>query len=52
MDADGLDPCGLYFGTSGGHLFATPAAGGQWRMIAGFLPRILTVKAQALSSKK
>jgi photosystem II stability/assembly factor-like uncharacterized protein len=52
MDVDGLDPCGLYFGTSGGHLFATPAAGGRWRMIAGFLPRILTVKAQALSSKK
>ncbi len=45
MDADRRDPCGLYFGTSGGHLFGCPGAGREWRLLAGFLPRILTVKA-------
>jgi hypothetical protein len=44
MDIDGLERAGLYFGTSGGHLFASPNAGGEWRQIAGFLPRILSVK--------
>ena len=50
MDVDGLDPCGLYFGTSGGHLFATDRAGRKWNRIADFLPRILTVKAVATAA--
>ncbi|MGD8734474.1 MAG: hypothetical protein PVI08_08295 [Gammaproteobacteria bacterium] len=49
MDADDRAPCGLYFGTSGGHLFAASEAGAEWRMIAGFLPRILSVKAHSIS---
>ncbi|MGQ0562961.1 MAG: WD40/YVTN/BNR-like repeat-containing protein [Gemmatimonadota bacterium] len=43
MTADTLDPCGVYFGTSSGHLFASPDRGESWTMIAGFLPRILSV---------
>ena len=50
MDTDRLDPCGIYFGTSGGHLFGCPGAGREWRLLAGFLPRILTVKAVSLAA--
>jgi photosystem II stability/assembly factor-like uncharacterized protein len=42
---DGLAPCGLYFGTSSGHLFASRDGGDNWEIIAGFLPRILSVHA-------
>lgn len=48
MATDGLDPCGVYFGTSSGHLFASRDAGDSWEMIAGFLPRILSVEAAVL----
>lgn len=43
MDSDALDPCGVYFGTSTGHLFASQDRGESFRMIAGFLPPILSV---------
>jgi photosystem II stability/assembly factor-like uncharacterized protein len=45
MDADTLQPCGVYFGTSSGHLFASRDAGESWRPIAAYLPRILSVTA-------
>jgi len=45
IDTDGLDPCGVYFGTSSGHLFASRDGGDSWEVIAGFLPRILCVQA-------
>lgn len=49
LDTDPLEPCGIYFGTSGGHLFASRDAGDSWTMIAGFLPRILSVRAVVLN---
>jgi photosystem II stability/assembly factor-like uncharacterized protein len=45
IDTDGLDPCGVYFGTSSGHLFASRDGGESWEIIAGFLPRVLSVNA-------
>jgi photosystem II stability/assembly factor-like uncharacterized protein len=45
MDNDTLDPVGLYFGTSTGHLFASPDRGESWSSVAGFLPKILSVVA-------
>jgi hypothetical protein len=42
---DTADPVGLYFGTSSGHLFASRDAGESWQLLAGFLPRILSVTA-------
>ncbi|CAN5686485.1 exo-alpha-sialidase [soil metagenome] len=39
------DPVGLYFGTSSGHLFGSCDAGASWRLIAGFLPRVLSITA-------
>lgn len=48
MDVDGLPDCGVYFGTSSGHLFASSDRGGHWQCIAEFLPRILSVKATVI----
>jgi photosystem II stability/assembly factor-like uncharacterized protein len=42
---DRHDPVGLYFGTSSGHLFASADAGESWHLLAGYLPRILSVTA-------
>jgi photosystem II stability/assembly factor-like uncharacterized protein len=43
MASDALQPCGIYFGTSSGHLFASNDGGDSWQQIAGYLPRILSV---------
>lgn len=45
MTSDTGEPCGVYFGTSSGHLFASPDAGVSWTLVAGYLPRILSVSA-------
>lgn len=45
MTTDTLEPCGVYFGTTSGHLFASRNGGESWEMIAGFLPKILSVTA-------
>ncbi len=45
IDTDDLDPCGVYFGTSSGHLFASRDRGESWEVVASFLPRILSVEA-------
>lgn len=45
MDTDANQPCGVYFGTSGGHVFASPDAGNSWQKIVSYLPRVLSVKA-------
>lgn len=50
LDSDGLDPCGLYFGTSSGHLFASRDGGEHWELISGFLPGILSVTASVESA--
>jgi photosystem II stability/assembly factor-like uncharacterized protein len=48
IDSDGLEPCGVYFGTSSGHLFASRDAGESWTIVAGFLPRVLSLHAVVL----
>ncbi len=45
MAIDARDPYGVYFGTSGGQLFASNDAGESWNELASYLPRILSVKA-------
>jgi len=45
MDSDHLDPLGLYFGTSGGHVFASTDRGEHWQRLAEFLPQVLSIKA-------
>ncbi len=48
LGTDDLDPCGVYFGTSTGHLFAS-RDGRSWSRIAEFLPKILSVEAAVLA---
>lgn len=45
LESDGLDPLGLYLGTTSGHLFRSRDAGDSWTLEAGFLPGILSVRA-------
>jgi BNR/Asp-box repeat len=49
MSADSLDPCGVYFGTSGGQVYASPDAGDSWKPIVRDLPPVLSVEAQTLA---
>jgi photosystem II stability/assembly factor-like uncharacterized protein len=48
MAVDGLDPCGVYFGTTGGQVYASSDAGGSWSPIVRDLPAVLSVEAQTL----
>jgi len=43
MVNDTLDPVGVYFGTSSGHVFASPDRGETWLRVAEFLPRVLAL---------
>ena len=45
---DTLDPCGVYFGTTGGQVYASPDGGGSWSPIAEHLPAVLSVEVQTL----
>ena len=42
--ADALDPCGLYVGTSTGHVFLSLDNGETWQIIADHLPQIYSVR--------
>jgi photosystem II stability/assembly factor-like uncharacterized protein len=48
MAVDTLDPCGIYFGTTGGQVYASPDGGDSWEAIVRDLPRVLSVEVQAL----
>jgi photosystem II stability/assembly factor-like uncharacterized protein len=48
MAVDSLDSCGVYFGTTGGQVYASPDAGDTWQAIVHDLPSVLSVEAQTL----
>jgi hypothetical protein len=48
MAVDALDPCGVYFGTSGGQVYASPDGGDSWAPIVRDLPPVLSVEVQTL----
>jgi photosystem II stability/assembly factor-like uncharacterized protein len=48
MSVDRLDPCGIYFGTSGGQVYASADDGDSWRAIVSDLPAVLSVEVQTL----
>jgi photosystem II stability/assembly factor-like uncharacterized protein len=48
MDVDTLDPCGIYFGTTGGQVYASADGGEHWDAIVRDLPAVLSVEAQML----
>ena len=49
MAVDTADPCGVYFGTTGGQVYASADEGDSWEAIAGHLPTVLSVEVQMLS---
>jgi len=48
MSVDSLDPCGIYFGTTGGQVYASANSGDTWNPIVRDLPGVLSVEAQTL----
>jgi hypothetical protein len=49
MSIDQLDPCGIYFGTTGGQVYASNNGGDSWAPIVHDLPPVLSVEVQTLS---
>lgn len=48
MSRDTLDPCGIYFGTTGGQVYASADSGDNWKAIVHDLPPVLSVEVQTL----
>jgi len=48
MSIDTLDPCGVYFGTTGGQVYASANAGDSWAPIVRDLPAVVSVEVQTL----
>ena len=48
MAVDTLDPCGIYFGTTGGQVYASADSGDSWTPIVRDLPKVLSVEVQTL----
>jgi photosystem II stability/assembly factor-like uncharacterized protein len=48
MAVDSLDPCGIYFGTTGGQVYASANGGDTWQAIVRDLPAVLSVEVQTL----
>jgi photosystem II stability/assembly factor-like uncharacterized protein len=49
MAVDSLDPCGIYFGTTGGQVYASANSGDSWTPIAEHFPPVLSVEVQTLT---
>jgi hypothetical protein len=49
MSIDQLDPCGIYFGTTGGQVYASNNGGDSWAPIVHDLPPVLSVAVPTLS---
>ncbi len=48
MAVDSLDPCGVYFGATGGQVYASANGGDSWSPIVRDLPAVLSVEVQTL----
>ena len=48
MSVDSLDSCGVYFGTTGGQVYASADGGDSWAPIVRDLPAVLSVEVQTL----
>ncbi|WP_116363999.1 WD40/YVTN/BNR-like repeat-containing protein [Parahaliea mediterranea] len=49
MAVDQCDPGGIYFGTTGGQVYASNDGGDSWQTIAAHLPAVLSVEVQTLN---
>ncbi len=48
MAVDTLDACGIYFGTTGGQVYASADSGDTWNAIVHDLPAVLSVEVQVI----
>jgi photosystem II stability/assembly factor-like uncharacterized protein len=48
MTVDSMDPCGVYFGTTGGQVYMSPDGGDNWKAVVHDLPAVLSVEVQTL----
>jgi hypothetical protein len=48
MAVDSLDSCGVYFGTTGGQVYASADAGDNWMAVVRNLPPVLSIEVQTL----
>jgi hypothetical protein len=48
MAVDSLDSCGVYFGTTGGQVYASADSGDTWAPIVRDLPAVFSVEVQTL----
>ncbi len=48
LDVDALDSCGVYFGTTGGQVYASADSGDSWAPIVRDLPAVVSVEVQTL----
>lgn len=49
MAVDGMDECGVYFGTTGGQVYGSADSGDTWAPLVRDLPPVLSVEVQTLS---
>jgi hypothetical protein len=49
MAVDTLEDCGVYFGTTGGQVYASANSGDSWEPIVRDLPAVLSVEVQTLA---
>jgi hypothetical protein len=49
MAVDSLESCGIYFGTTGGQVYASSDSGDTWKPIVRDLPSVLSVEVQTLA---
>jgi len=49
MAVDRAESCGVYFGTTGGQVYASADSGDSWTAIARDLPAVLSVQVQTLA---
>jgi len=48
MCVDRLDPCGIYFGTTGGQVYGSADGGDHWEPIVRDLPAVMSVEVQTV----
>ncbi len=48
MAVDSLEPCGIYFGTTGGQVYGSADGGDSWNAIVRDLPAVYSVEVQKL----
>jgi hypothetical protein len=48
MAVDGLEDCGIYFGTTGGQVYGSSDSGDTWAPLVRDLPRVLSVEVQTV----